>query len=50
MKLLGLVSNSNIHVSVRNLYIPSQQIGRPILGIYKSVTDTWMWKLGDRTL
>ncbi len=24
--------------------------GRPILGIFKSVTDTWMWKLGDRTL
>ncbi len=22
------------------------KIGRPILGIYKSLTDTWMWKLG----
>jgi hypothetical protein len=26
------------------------KMGKPILGIYKSVTDTWMWKLGDRTL
>ncbi len=25
------------------------KIGRPTLGIYKSLTDTWMWKLGDRT-
>jgi hypothetical protein len=24
------------------------QIGRPILGIYKSFTDTWMWELGTR--
>ncbi len=24
------------------------RIGRPILGIYKSLTDTWMWKLGLR--
>jgi hypothetical protein len=24
------------------------RIGRPILGIYKSLTDTWMWKLGQR--
>jgi hypothetical protein len=23
------------------------RIGRPILGKYKSLTDTWMWKLGD---
>jgi hypothetical protein len=26
------------------------KICRPILGICKSLTDTWMWKLGDRTL
>ena len=26
------------------------KIGRPILGIYKSLTVTWMWKLWDRTL
>ncbi len=25
------------------------KISRPILGIFKSLTDTWMWKLGDRT-
>ncbi len=24
------------------------KIGRPIVGIYKSFTDTWMWKLGLR--
>jgi hypothetical protein len=33
-------------VSVSDLYIP-RQIGRPILEIYKSLTDTSMWKLGD---
>ncbi len=26
------------------------KIGRQILRIYKSLTDTWMWKLGGRTL
>jgi hypothetical protein len=26
------------------------KIGRPILGIHKTLTDTWMRKLGDRTL
>ncbi len=24
------------------------RIGRPIMGLYKSLTDTWMWKLGLR--
>jgi hypothetical protein len=24
------------------------KIGGPIVGIYKSLTDTWMWKLGTR--
>jgi hypothetical protein len=24
------------------------RIGRPIMGIYKSLTDTWLWKLGLR--
>jgi hypothetical protein len=44
-----------MHVSVRNLCIPSidllillQEIRWPILGIYQSLTDTWMWKLGLR--
>ncbi len=44
--------NSYTHISVRDLYI--SRIGLPILlreisgrilGIYKSLTDTWMWKL-----
>jgi hypothetical protein len=46
MKLYSLVPNSNIHVSVRGLYIPRMglpigcsKIGRRILGIYKSLTD-----------
>jgi hypothetical protein len=30
-------------------YCP-QQRARPIEGIYKSLTDTCMWKLGDKTL
>ncbi len=28
----------------------SSKIGRSILGIHKSLTDTWMWKMEDRTL
>ncbi len=31
-------------------YINRSQIGGPILGIYKLLPDTWMWKWGDRTL
>ncbi len=27
------------------IYISSCRIGRPIVGIYKSLTDAWMWKL-----
>jgi hypothetical protein len=30
------------------LHISSSRIGRPIIGIYKSLTDAWMWKLGLR--
>ncbi len=26
------------------------KIGRLILGIYKTLTDTWVWKLGDKIL
>ncbi len=29
---------------------PCSRIGKPILEIYKSVTDIWVWELGDRTL
>ncbi len=37
-------------VSVSDLYvhISSSRTGRPIVGIYKSLTDAWMWKLGLR--
>ncbi len=42
-------SNFYIHVSVSD-FIYSHDLGRPIGGIYKSFTDTWMWKLGDRAL
>jgi hypothetical protein len=48
MKLCGLVPKSYIHVSVSDFFIPRislsifgcRKIGRPILGIYKSLTDT----------
>jgi hypothetical protein len=51
-ELLGISPNFHIHVSVSDLYIP--RIGLPILlrkicGPYKSLTVTWMWKLGLRT-
>ncbi len=45
----GLSPNFHIHVSVSELYIPTmglpfllEEILGPILGIYKSLTDTWM--------
>ncbi len=51
----GLSPNFHIHVSVSGLYIPTmglpfllEEICGPILGIHKSLTDTWMWKLGLR--
>ncbi len=30
------------------LHISSSRIGRPIVEVYKSLTDAWMWKLGPR--
>ncbi len=58
--LHGFSPNSYIHVSVSNLYIPrivshiweqnSSKTDRPILEIYKSLTDICMYDLGDRTL
>ncbi len=55
MKYRGLCPNFHIHVSVSELYISMmvlpfllEQIYGPILGIYKSLTDTCMWKLGLR--
>jgi hypothetical protein len=53
-ELRGHSPNFHIHVSVSDLYISMtdlpvflQEIPVPILGIYKSITDTWMWKLGQ---
>jgi predicted nuclease of restriction endonuclease-like RecB superfamily len=49
IKLPGLVTNFYIHVSVSDLYIPTtgpqtqymySKIGEPIVGLYKSLTDT----------
>jgi hypothetical protein len=47
MKLRGLILNFFIHVSVDDLHIPAigpqtqySKIGRPIVAIYKSLTDT----------
>ncbi len=49
----GLSPNFHIHVSVSELYVPTmeppfllEEICGTILGIYKSLTDTWMLKLG----
>jgi hypothetical protein len=51
----GHSPNSYIHVSVRDLYIPRirlpillQEIGGLIVEIYRSLTDTGMWKVGLR--
>jgi hypothetical protein len=55
MKLLFPKQNNNVlspssytHISVRDLFISSifccRKICGLILGIYKSLTDTWMWK------
>jgi hypothetical protein len=48
----GLSPDFHIHASVGNLYIPTiglpilmEEICRLLLGLYKSLTDTWMWKL-----
>jgi hypothetical protein len=44
-----------MYIFVSNLYTPTigpqtqySNIGRPIVGMYKSLTDTWMQKLGTR--
>ncbi len=51
-ELRGLSPNFRIHVSVSDFYIPRigphiscSRIGRSIVGIYKSLKDTWQWKL-----
>ncbi len=38
-----------IYILRISLLFGCRKIGRLILGIYKSLTDTWMRKLGDRT-
>ncbi len=50
-ELGGISCNFHIHVSVSDLCIPRigphisySRIGRSIVGIYKSLTDTWMRK------
>ncbi len=52
-ELRGLSQNVHFHVSVSDLYIPRigphssfSRTGRSIVGIYKSLTDTRMWKVG----
>ncbi len=39
------VCDQNIYISLIDLPILLQEICEPILGIYKSPTDSWMWKL-----
>ncbi len=42
------VSVSDLYSPRIGLHISSSRIGRPIVGIYKSLEDTWMWTLGLR--
>jgi hypothetical protein len=48
----GHSRNFHIHMSVSDSWsvclFCCRKICGPILGIYKSLTDTWMWKLGLR--
>ncbi len=53
----GLGPNVHINASVSDLYISTislsillEEICRPILGLYKTLTDTWMWKMRLRPL
>ncbi len=49
----SLSPNFYIHVSVINSYIPRigpSRKGRSIVGIYKSLTETWMWKVAAQFL
>ncbi len=55
MKLCGLILNFYIHVFVSYWYIltigpqtEDSKIGGQIVGIYKSLTDTWTQTLGTR--
>jgi len=42
------VSVGDLYSPRIGLHISSSRIGRPIVGIYKSLTNAWMWKLGLR--
>ncbi len=51
----GVSPNFHIHASVSDLYIATiglpillEEVCTPIMGLYKSLTDAWMWKLGLR--
>ncbi len=56
MKQRSLAPNYYIRITVSDLNIPTiglpillpEILGGPIVEIYKSSTDTWMWKLGQR--
>ncbi len=39
---------SDLYIPRISLHISSSRTGRPIVGIYNSLIDTWMWKLGLR--
>ncbi len=52
-ELRGFTHNFHIHVSVSDFnspwigpHISCSRKDRPIVGIYKLLTDTWIWKLG----
>ncbi len=57
IKLLGLIPNSYIHVSLRNLQIPRigllfgcSKIGRPILGIYRNRSQIMYVEIGRQNI
>ncbi len=51
-ELRDLSPNFHIHVFVSrivpHIFLQQNTVCRPIVWIYKSLTDTWMWKLGLR--
>ncbi len=48
LSLRNHVSLSDIYIPRISLHIFSSRTGRPIVGIYNSLTNTWMLKLGLR--